>query len=124
MQRKKTARPARLAIVLLLLTVTSPPAFGGKRLDGHWQFAITIPLSPGAEATRTFSATLDVEPRGDSLQGRMTITDEDGRTVGGVWRQVNKKVSIAYELPCTPGSPCASLIMLGTVKSGGTLIKK
>ena len=67
---------------------------------------------------------LDVSPRGDSLHGRLNITDESGRTVGGAWRQVGKNVSIAYELPCPGDVPCASVILLGRIKGSGALIKR
>jgi hypothetical protein len=53
----------------------------------------------------------------------MTITDTEGHTVGGAWRQVAKKVSVTYELPCAGDAPCASLILTGKMKSSGTRIK-
>ena len=113
-------------VAALLLIGAAPAAFAGNELAGQWTLTITIPDGPGSKTTRTFMVNLDVSPRGQSLHGRLNITDEAGRTVGGAWRQVGKNLSIAYELPC-PGdgeSPCASLILLGRVKGGGVLIKK
>ena len=120
------SKPIRVAVVLAGLLgalVISPSALAGKKLQGRWQFTITIPESPISDRSRTLPVTIDVSPRGDSLQGRLTITDEGGRTVGGVWRQVGKKISIAYELPCSSGEQCASLVLLGKVKDGGVKIK-
>jgi len=112
-----------LAVVLMLLVI-EPAAFASNDLTGRWSFTITIPDSPGSTNTLTFTVNLDVSPRGDSLHGRLNITDESGRTVGGAWRQVGKNVSIAYELPCPGDVPCASVILLGRIKGGGALIKR
>lgn len=109
---------------MLLLIAVSPNALAGNELAGQWTLTITIPDSPGSTSTRTFTVNLDVSPRGESLHGRLNITDEAGKTVGGAWRQVGKSLSIAYELPCPGDGPCASLILLGKVKGGGVLIKK
>jgi hypothetical protein len=120
----QTAR-SRIALFVaaaLSLLYVSAPAFAAKKLDGRWQLTITIPQSPETDETMTFSVDLDASPRGSSLHGRLTIRDAEGRTVGGVWRQAGKRVSIAFELPCTPGGQCASLILLGKIK--GTDIKK
>ena len=120
------SKPTRGAIVLVVLLgalVISPSVLAGKKLQGRWQMIITIPEGPNSDKTRVFPVTVDVSPRVDSLQGRLTIADEGGRTVGGVWRQVGKKISIAYELPCSPADPCASLVLLGTIKEGGVKIK-
>ena len=119
----KRSQSISLLVVLLALLAATPSAFAGKKLDGRWQLSITIPESPDTEQTRTLWVTLEAFPR-EVLHGRLIIRDLDGNTVGGVWRQVNKKVSIAYELPCAPGGQCASLILLGKVKGGGTVIKK
>ena len=119
------SKPIRVAVVLAGLLgalVVSPSALAGKKLQGRWQLTITIPDPPIGDKLRTLLVTIDVSPRVD-LQGRLTISDAEGRTVGGVWRQVGKKVSIAYELPCSPGEPCASLVLLGKVKEGGVKIK-
>ena len=116
----------RVVVVLvgvLGALVVSPSALAGKKLQGRWQLTITIPEAPIGDKTRTLPVTIDVSPRDDSLQGRLTISDEQGRTVGGVWRQVGKKISIAYELPCSPEEQCASLVLLGKVKDGGVKIK-
>jgi hypothetical protein len=85
-----------------------------------------LALAPSALAAKKFEVNFDVGPRGDSLHGRITITDEQGRATGGVWRQVNKKISATYELPCPEdgSSPCASLILIGKLKSSNSKIKK
>ena len=119
------SKPIRVAVVLVGLLgtlVVSPAALAGKKLQGRWQLTITIPDPPISDKLRTLLVTIDVSPRVD-LQGRLTISDQVGRTVGGVWRQVGKNVSIAYELPCSPGEQCASLVLLGKVKEGGVKIK-
>lgn len=112
-----------LMVGAIILALT-PFAFAGNELKGLWTLRITIPESPNSAASRTFTVTLDVSPRGDSLHGRANITDQAGKTVGVAWRQVGKSVSLAYELPCPGDGPCASLILLGRVKGGGVLIKK
>lgn len=111
-------------VSMMLLIVVAPKAYAGNDLAGKWTLTVTIPEAPGSKTTRTFTLNLDVSPRGESLHGRLNITDEAGRTVGGAWRQVGKQISIAYELPCPGDFPCASVIMLGKVKGGGVLIKK
>jgi hypothetical protein len=121
-QYRKRAAAAFAATVLLI--ATAPPALAGNELAGQWTLTITIPDSPGSTSARTFAVNLIVSPRGESLHGRLNITDEFGKTVGGAWRQVGKSLSIAYELPCPGDGPCASLILLGRVKGGGVLIKK
>lgn len=109
---------------MLLLIAITPSAFAGNELAGRWTLTITIPESPGSTIPHTFTVNLDVTPRGESLHGRLNITDESGNTVGGAWRQVGKGLSITYELPCPGAGPCASLVLLGRVKGGGVLIKK
>jgi hypothetical protein len=110
-------------MVVLSLTIARD-VFASNELSGRWLLTITIPDSPNSATSRTFTVTVDVSPRGDSPQGRLKLTDQAGRTVGGVWRQVGKDVSIAYELPCPGDLPCASLILLGRTKGGGVLIKR
>ena len=112
-----------VAVVIMLLTA-APSVLAGNELTGRWTLRITIPEAPNSATTRTFTVTLDVLPRGESLHGRANLTDEAGRTVGAAWRQVGKNVSIAYELPCPGDGPCASLILQGRVKGGGVLMKK
>jgi hypothetical protein len=116
------SRMSLFLVAVLSLLVVSTPGFAAKKFVGRWQFTITIPQSPDTNETMTLSVDLDVAPRDNSLHGRLAIRDAQGRTVGGVWRQVGKRISVAYELPCSPGSPCASLILLGKIK--GTIIKK
>lgn len=121
-QYRKRAIAAITAVLLLIAIAQN--ALAGNELAGQWTLTITIPDSPGSTGTRTFVVNLDVSPRGESLHGRLNITDEAGKTVGGAWRQVGKSLSMAYELPCPGDGPCASLILLGKVKGGGVLIKK
>ena len=112
-----------LAVLALLFTI-APSVLAGNQLKGRWTLRITIPEAPDSTTTRTFTVTLEVVPRGESLHGRANLTDEAGRTVGAAWRQVGKNVSIGYELPCPGDGPCASLILQGRVKGGGVLIKR
>ena len=118
------ARALLLMIILPSLFMMNSSAFAGKALDGLWSVNITIPRSPTSNETQTFTVIFDVSPRGNSLHGRLTITDQENRTVSGVWRQVNKKVHIAYELPCTDEGPCASLVMTGKIKPAKNMLKK
>ena len=117
-------RAPLLLIILPGLFMMNSSAFAGKAFDGLWSVNITIPESPTSNNNRTFTVNFDVSPRGSSLHGRMTITDQENRTVGGVWRQVNKKVFITYELPCTDEEPCASLVMTGKIKPAIAKLKK
>jgi hypothetical protein len=106
-------------VALALLFVTLPATVAGKGFDGRWHFTITIPESPTSNVQRTINVTLDVSPRGDSLNGRLTATDDSGRAVSGAWRQVGKRISITYELPCPEdgSAPCASVVMVGKMKN-------
>jgi hypothetical protein len=122
--RQYHKRASAAFAAMLLLIAMAPAAFAGNELAGQWTLTVTIPDSPGSVTTRTFTVNLAVTPRGESLNGRLNITDESGQTVGGAWRQVGKNLSITYELPCPGDVPCASLILLGRVKGGGVLIKK
>jgi len=117
---------AAAAVVLLLLLAGVPVNAGGKSFEGRWVFTITIPESPGVKTKRTLTVTFEADPRGDSLNGRLRATDDNNRTVSGAWRQVGKRISITYELPCPDdgSAPCASLVMLGKIKGEGTLVKK
>jgi len=111
----------KTSVVLLLgagaLSLCGSPALAATPLDGVWSVTITIPESPTSTLNQTLSVTLNVSPLGDSLVGRMTITDSQGRTVGGVWRQVGKHISITYELPCSSGDTCATLVMMARLKA-------
>lgn len=122
--RRKFALVVLFGIISLF--VATPAALAGKSFDGRWVFTVTIPESPTSNVKQTFTVTLEVSPRGESLHGRLTITDADNRTVSGAWRQVSKKISVTYELPCpNDGSrPCASLVLLGKMKSSNSVIKK
>jgi hypothetical protein len=112
-----------LSIAACLLFFASPVFGAGKAFDGKWRLTITLPVAPNSAETRTFTVDVDASPRGDSLHGRMMISDAENHTVGGVWRQVGKRVSITYELPCTSAAPCASVVMIGKIKVENTRIK-
>lgn len=96
-----------LAAVACLFLFDSTGFSAGKNFEGKWQLTVTIPAAPGTKDKRTLVLNVDAGPRGDSLHGRMTITDDRDRVVGGVWRQVGKRVSITFELPCSEGEYCA-----------------
>jgi hypothetical protein len=95
-------------------------------LVGKWLITITIPASPGSDQKNNLTLTLNVSPMDPgSLNGRLTVVDQQNRLVSGVWREVGKMISITYEPPCEPSqtTPCATLILLGRVKGGGTIVK-
>ena len=119
-------RAAASLIILVVLLAASPSIVSAKGFDGRWVLTVTIPESPTSDAKRIFTINLDVSPRGDSLHGRMTITDATGRVVGGTWRQSGKKITISYELPCSAAESgaCATLILQGRMKSSKNLFKK
>jgi hypothetical protein len=112
-----------LSLSACLLFLASPVFGAGKAFDGKWRITLTMPVAPNRSEMRSFTVEMDVSPRGDSLHGRMLITDEGNRTVGGVWRQVGKRVSVTYELPCTNEAPCASVVLMGKMKAEFTKIK-
>ncbi len=112
-----------LSLSACLLCWSSPVFGAGKAFDGKWRVTMTIPVAPNSNQTRSYTVEMDVNSRGDSLHGRMMITDEANKTVGGVWRQVGKRVSITYELPCASEAPCASVVLLGKMKVEFTKIK-
>ena len=125
MRRRFHSLSKYLTVVAVALLLTGlPPAAAAKGFDGRWVFTITMPEAPGSKVQRTFTVTLDVSPLGDSLNGRLTVTDDSNRTVSGAWRQVGKRISITYELPCADdgSTPCASVVLLGKMK--GDLLKK
>ena len=119
-------RPLAILLTLMVMLVITPSAFAGKKFDGRWVLTITIPESPTSSTKRTFIINLEASPRGESLHGRMTITDAEGRSVSGTWRQSSKQVSFSYELPCsdTGTAPCATLVLQGNMKSSNTQFKK
>ena len=112
-------RRAGLLAAFLVTLFAAVPALAAKKFEGQWTVSVTIPVSPASSTKRTFTINLNAAPRGDSLHGRITIVDDQGRTVGGVYRQNGKKVSVTYELPCDGDgdSSCASLVLLGKVKN-------
>src|SRR5688500_13242714 len=112
---RKTRKIAIFAVVVAACLTLSPrPASSaGKLFEGKWLLDVTMPVAPGTKERRTFTLEVDAGPRGDSLHGRMTVRDDRDRTVGGVWRQVGKRVSITFELPCSEGEFCASVVMIG-----------
>jgi hypothetical protein len=122
--RNHRGRALALLLFLVSLLAIGAPVFADKKYAGRWVMTITIPESPGSRDVRSFTVNVEASPRENSLHGRMTITDAENRTVGGVWRQVNKKIFITYELPCAGDSPCATLVMNGKMKSSNTKIKK
>jgi len=104
------------------------PAVVGKGLPlvGKWQVTVTMPVSPGSAQKNSQTLTLNVSPMDSgSLNGRLTVTDQSNRTVSGVWREVGKMISITFEPACdeSQGAPCATLLLLGRVKGGGTIVK-
>ena len=112
-----------ILIVICALIAASRLVLAAPKLDGRWRVTMTMPEAPGSRTTRDLTLNLNVTPLGDSLVGRLTITDGQGRTVGGVWRQVGKQISITYERACGEGDgTCATLILMGKVK--GDLLKK
>jgi hypothetical protein len=115
---------AAILAALALVHLAARPAPAAAKLEGQWMLTLNIPDGPRSATVRTLLMNMSVSPRNGSLHGRVTLTDDSGRTVGGAWRQVGKKVSIAFELPCAGEATCASLILLGKVKGGGFLIKK
>ncbi|MGA9773748.1 MAG: hypothetical protein WBV94_32255 [Blastocatellia bacterium] len=112
------------ALILVTVLALAPSALASKKFEGRWSVSITMPVAPGSNDKRTFTVNFDVGPRGESLHGRITILDEQGRTTGGVWRQVNKKISATFELCPEDGGPCASLVLIGKLKSSNSKIKK
>lgn len=117
-------RLASALVVLAMVFIASPSALAGNQLAGRWTLTLNIPESANSSNTIEMILNLDVSPRGESLHGRANITDQAGRKFGAAWRQVGKRVSIAFELPCAGDGPCASLILQGKVKAGGILIKR
>lgn len=117
-------RLARALTVVVVVFAAASTAFSGNELAGRWTLTITFPDGAGSTTTRTQTVTLEVFPRVDSLHGRANLTDEAGKRYGATWRQVGKRVSIAYELACSGDTQCASLILQGRVKGGGIVIKK
>jgi hypothetical protein len=107
-----------LAFVAAALLAAHTQVLAGVKLVGQWSVTLTYPASPGSHDLQTVTVMLDVSPKGNSLVGRMTITDAGNNTVGGVWRQVGRGVFVTYELPCsgTAGTTCATLILRGKLK--------
>jgi len=127
--RRNTRRRSRLPIATAILFAfgffATPRALGQDLLVGTWTATITFPAAPGSSQTVTSTVTFNVTPRGKSLVGRMTITDDQGRVVAGVWREVGKSISITYEPVCDPssGAPCGTFLLTGKVKPGNGTIK-
>jgi hypothetical protein len=114
-----------IAFLTLIVLFGVAPSVLAEKFAGQWSFSITVPVAPNASSKRTFTVNVDVSPRGESLHGRVTITDEANRTVSGAWRIINKRVSITYELPCPQdgSEPCATVILLGKLKNSNTKLK-
>ena len=113
-----------LAVATLVLALLTPVSYARKGFDGQWVLTLTVPDAPGSNNNQTLVLNLDASSRGNSLHGRVTITDASNRVFGGVWRQAGKKVSITFEMPCEAGEQCASLVLLGVMKEGKTKLKK
>lgn len=122
--RRGTSRELRSQTVIAALICSfsllsqAPNAFAKASFVGTWQVTLTFPDAPGSTTNHTEVITMNVSPRGDSLVGRMVITDDQGNTFGGVWRQVGKKISVTFELPCVAGAaaPCGTIVLLGKAK--------
>jgi len=114
-----------ITVLTLVALLAIAPTVLAEKFQGQWTISVTIPDAPNSKTTRTFAINVDVSPRGESLHGRVTITDEANRTVGGAWRIVNKKVYITYELPCPAdaSAPCATVVLLGKLKNSNTKFK-
>jgi len=112
-----TFRGERLSSAIAIPESPAQPA--AKEFEGRWTLRVTMPESAASATTKTFTIDVDAGSRGGKPHGRTTITDEQSRTVGGVWRQAGKFVSLAYELPCAGegNNTCASLILLGRMKN-------
>ena len=122
--RLMRSRARAFVLIVIALLISAPQIFAAAKLTGRWVFTITVPDAPGSNTMRTFTVNVDAAARDNSLHGRLTITDESGLTIGGVWRQDGKRVSVTYELACPDpsGRPCATLIFSGKIK--GDVIKK
>ena len=130
MSTLKKRQSRLLTVTLLFLSclfwMVAPALAKGPLLIGKWQITITIPASPGTSQKSSQALTLNVSPMDEgSLNGRLTVTDQNNKTVSGVWREVGKMISITFEPVCdeSQGAPCATLLLLGRVKGGGTIVK-
>ena len=112
------ARPILITLLFSFIFVFSSPALAAPNPEGRWLLTLTIPDGPGSRNTRTIVLTADIKSRGTSLNGKLTLTDADNHSFPGVWRQIGKRVSIAFEFPCPgpSGSQCASLILIAKMK--------
>ena len=124
--RLARSRAGAIVLIVIALLVSAPQTFAAPKFTGRWIFTITVPDAPGSDTMRIFTVNINAAPRDNSLHGRLTIADETGLTIGGVWRQDGKRVSVTYELPCPDpsGRPCATLILSGKIKGEGAVIKK
>jgi hypothetical protein len=120
-----SSRVASLLLAVLTVVAIDNSALAAPNPEGRWLLTLTIPDGPGSRNTRTIVLVADIRSRGTSLNGKLTLTDADNRTFPGVWRQIGKRLSIAFEFPCPgpSGSPCASLILISKMKPA-THLKK
>lgn len=123
MQSNKRAWMLRaiVAVALLFAAGAAGPVTDAKKLwKNQWVITVTVPDSPSGNhfGTRTFTIVarnFDSPPSPLPLR-KLTARAEDGTEVQGVWRQVGKKFSLTFELPCQPGAPCGTLIVRGGFK--------
>jgi hypothetical protein len=118
--RAWTRRVAVAVALLFAAGIAGPVADAKKLWKNEWIITVTVPDSPSGNhfGTRTFTIlarNFDSPPSPLPLR-KLTATAADGTEVQGVWRQVGKKFSLTFELPCEPGAPCGTLIVRGGFK--------
>ena len=119
MTRRTISTSVTILLAAALFGALSTNAHAAPSFAGNWQITVTYPDGPVSDGNVTHILTMNVSPiASGSLVGRMVITDDQGNTYGGVWRQVGKKISITFELPCDQSRPnaCGSMLLLGKFK--------
>jgi hypothetical protein len=112
---------AMIAVAMLILLAGQVPTASAKKLfKGEWVITITAPDSPTGNrfGTQTFTVLarkFDFPPSPLPLN-KLTATAQGGTAVQGVWRQVGKKFSLTFEIPCEAGAICGTVILRGTIK--------
>ena len=117
-----SGRAAAVIAILLALGATAPVNAGkGKLWKGEWVITVTAPDSESGfhfgVKTFTFRASVNDSPPSPLPLQQFSATSDDGMVVQGVWRQVGKKFSLTFELPCNEGEPCSTVILRGKMKS-------